>query len=46
MPDLTSTRGHKAAVNELTENLAKSGSAPQPRVALNSPSSRLSLLLG
>lgn len=39
MPGLTSIKGHKAASNELTENLAHSGSAAQPRVALNSPPS-------
>jgi hypothetical protein len=46
MPDLTSTKGHKASTNELTENLAQSGSAAQPRVALNSPPSCQSLSLG
>lgn len=46
MPDLTSTKGHKTSMNELTENLAQSGSAALPGVALNSPPSCLSLSLG
>lgn len=45
MPDLTSTKGHKATANELTEDVAESGSA-QPGLALNPPPSSPRLLLG